>query len=197
MTAGRVAPPAPVHDVGMSDLPEEPRAGEPSLLYSPDHQQAVGRVVLAASGMDATVATILARLWDPPEQAIQALAGKPSGEHRRLLEEHTERKLEGRLQREVLGWLQRVRQEAERRNRIVHATWFRVDKPQPGSVAFAHYGRQAADEGYAKLELVALADLQKMGMVIDSVAFGGLILLGKVEDFLAGRPLPLGPGDDC
>lgn len=178
-------------------MPEEREHGpEPSLLYSPEHQQAVGRVVLAASGMEAAVVTILARLWEPPERAIRDLAGKLAGEHRKLLKERAERKLQGRLQREVLGWLDRVHVEAERRNRLVHATWYRVDKPEPGSVAFAHYGREAADAGYAKVEQVALTDLQRMGMVIDSVAGSGLFLLGKVEDFLAGRPLPLGPGDE-
>jgi hypothetical protein len=159
---------------------------QPSLLYSPEHQQAIGRVVLAASGMEAAVATILARLWDPPEQAIRKVAGRPARWQLDELRRHVKWMLPGLLRDEILAWMERVEQEAWRRNRIVHATWYRVDKPEPGSVAFAHYGKQAARDGHAVLEQVSLSDLQVMGMVIDSVAATGLILLGKVESYLAG-----------
>jgi hypothetical protein len=159
---------------------------EPSLLYGPEHQQAVGRIVLAASGMEAALATILARLWDPPEQAIRKIAGRPAQWQRDNLRDQVERKLPGLLRDELLGWVERVEQEAQRRNRIVHATWYRVDKPEPGSVAFAHYGKEAAQAGCTVVEQVSLPDLQSMGMVIDSVALMGLILLGKVEGYLAG-----------
>jgi hypothetical protein len=158
---------------------------QPSLLYSPEHQQAVGRVVIAASAMETAVSTILARLWDPPEQAIREVAGRPAGWQRDKLRDHVERKLPGRLQDELLAWVNRVEQEAQQRNRIVHATWYRVDKPAPGSVAFAHYGKQAAQNGYAVVEQVSLPDLHSLGMVIDSVAAIGLVLLGKVESYLA------------
>jgi hypothetical protein len=159
---------------------------QPSLLYSPEHQQAIGRIVLAASGMEATVATILARLWDPPESAIRDLAGLPSGRQRELLRGRVEQKLPRRLREEVLAWVERVGQEAHQRNRIVHATWYRVDKPSPESVAFAHYGREAATAGYATVVQITLTDLHQIGVMIDSVAFAGLLLLGKVEDYLAG-----------
>jgi hypothetical protein len=159
---------------------------DPSLLYGPEHQRAVGRVVLAASSMEAAVATILARLWDPPEQAIREVSGKPAKWQREKLRRQVERKLPGLLRDELLGWVGHVDQEAQRRNRIVHATWYRVDKPEPGSVAFAHYGKQAAQDAYAVVEQVPLSDLQNMAMVIDSVALIGLLLLGKVENYLAG-----------
>jgi hypothetical protein len=159
---------------------------QPSLLHGPEPQQAIGRVVLAASGIEAAVATILACLWDPPEEAIRKVAGRPASWQRDELRRQVERKLRGRLRDELLAWADRVEEEARRRNRIVHATWYRVDKPEPGSVAFVHYGKEAAWAGYAVVEQVSVADLQAMGMVIDSVAMTGLILLAKVESYLAG-----------
>jgi hypothetical protein len=159
---------------------------QPSLLHGPEHQQAIGRVVLAASGMEAAVATILARLWDPAEEAIRNVAGRPASWQRDELRRQVERKLPGLLRDELLAWADRVEEEARRRNRVVHATWYRVDEPEPGSVAFVHYGKDAARAGYAVVEQVSVEDLQTMGIVIDSVATTGLILLAKVESYLAG-----------
>jgi hypothetical protein len=161
---------------------------QPSLLHGPEHQQAIGRVVLAASGMEAGVATILSRLWDPPDEAIRNVAGRPSSWQRDELRRQVERKLPGRLRDELLVWADRVEEETRRRNRIVHATWYRVDKPEPGSVAFVHYSKEAARAGCAVVEEVSVADLQVIGMVIDSVTMTGLILLAKVENYLAGDP---------
>jgi hypothetical protein len=76
----------------------------------------------------------------------------------------------------------------------VHATWLRVDKPEPGAVAFAHYGPKAAADGYALVEQVPISDLDHRGMVMESVAFFGLVVLANVEAYLDGSYVePPGP----
>src|SRR5690349_5734838 len=79
-----------------------------SMLHGPEHRQAVGGVVLAASGMEAALATILSRLWDPPEQALREIAGQPAGWQRGKLRSLVDRKIPGLLRRELLGWLDDV-----------------------------------------------------------------------------------------
>jgi hypothetical protein len=154
----------------------------------------VGRIVIAGSGIEGAVSTIAARLMPNPDDALRRL-GRESpkavpDECRKL----GRRKLDGRLREEVLAWLDRADLEAQKRHRIVHATWLRVDKPKPGAVAFAHYGPKAAENGYALLEPIPIANLDDMGMVMESVAFFGLVMLADVEDYLAGTYVePPGP----
>jgi hypothetical protein len=62
------------------------------------------------------------------------------------------------------------------------------------SAAFTHYGPKAAENGYALLEPIPIANLDDMGMVMESVAFFGLVMLADVEDYLAGTYVePPGP----
>jgi hypothetical protein len=58
----------------MPEDPDQSPQAQPSLVYSPAHQQAVGRVVLAASAMEGVLGTILSRLWEPPEDALRRYA---------------------------------------------------------------------------------------------------------------------------
>jgi hypothetical protein len=165
-------------------MTDQPAAREP--LHSPEHQQAVGGIVIAGSGIEGAVSTIAARLMPNQNDALRRLSGKPSQAVRDECRKLARRRLDGRLREEVLAWLDRADLEAEKRNAIVHATWFRVDKPEPAAVAFAHYGREAGTAGYALIEQLPIANLDEMGMVMESVASVGLVILAKVEDYLAG-----------
>jgi hypothetical protein len=162
------------------------KPGTAELLYSPEHQRTVGRVVIGCARIDAVAANIAARLLGDDAETLHRL-GRMSpkqvrGECRKLVN----RRLRNRLHRDVTYWLDRADAEADRRNEIVHATWLQVDKPEPGAVAYAHFGPKAAEKGHATVEQVQLSALDRMGMEMESAALGGLFLLGNVEDFLAG-----------
>lgn len=173
-------------------MTDEPAAWEP--LHSPEHQQAVGRIVIAGSGIEGAVSTIAARLMPDPDDALRRLGRESPKAVRDECRKLARRRLDGRLREEVLAWLDRADLEAQKRHQIVHATWLRVDKPKPGTVAFTHYGPKAATDGYALLEQVPVSSLDDTGRVMESVAFFGLVMLANVEDYLAGTYVePPGP----
>lgn len=159
--------------------PQEP-------LHSPGHQRAVGRIVIAGSGIEGAATVITARLMTNPDDALRRLSRKSPKAVRDEGRKLARGRLDGRVREEVLAWLDRADVEAKKRHRIVHATWLRVDKPKPGAVAFAHYGPTAAAAGYALIEQIPIADLDHIGMVMESVAFFGLLMVANVEDYLAG-----------
>jgi hypothetical protein len=171
---------------------DQPAAQEP--LHSPEHQRAVGRVVIAGSGIEGAAANITARLMPNRDDALRRLGRESPKAVRDECRKLVHRRLDGRLREEALAWLDRADTEAEKRHHIVHATWLRVDKPEPGAVAFAHYGPKAAADGYALVEQVPISDLDHMGMVMESVAFFGLVVLANVEAYLDGSYVePPGP----
>ena len=164
-----------------------------TLMHSPEHQRAVGRVVIAGSGIESVVANIAARLLPDPAKGIEQFAGRPFKQVRdecrklarqRLPAQRSDNIPAAGLQGNVLGWLDRAQQEANRRNPIVHATWLRVDKPLPGTVAYAHFGADSRASGSALVEQVSIVDLDQMAMEMESVLFVGLSLLSTVDDFL-------------
>jgi hypothetical protein len=164
-----------------------------TLVNSPEHQRAVGRVVIAGSGIESVVANIAARLLPDPARGIEQFAGRPFSQvlekcrklaRQRLPAERSDNIPAASLQSHVLDWLDRAKQEANRRNPIVHATWLRVDKPLPGTVAYAHFGEDSRASGSALVQQVAIVDLDQMAMEMESVLFFGLLLLGTVDDFL-------------
>jgi hypothetical protein len=52
-------------------MTDQPAAQEP--LHSPEHQRAVGRIVIAGSGIEGAVSTIAARLMPNPDEALRRL----------------------------------------------------------------------------------------------------------------------------
>jgi len=173
-------------------MTDQPATPEP--LHSPEHQRAVGRIVIAGSGIEGAVANVAARLLGNDDQALRRLGRMSPKQVRDECGKLVTRQLAGRVRDEVLAWLDRADSEADKRHRIVHATWLRVDKPEPGAVAFVHYGPRAAAAGYALIEQVPIADLDGMGMVMESVAFFGLVMVANVEAYLDGSYVePPGP----
>jgi len=172
----------------MSDAPTN------DLPYSPDHQRVVGRIAIGCSRIDAAAANIAARLRDDDAETLKRL-GRMSPQRVRVeCRKLVDRRIRGRLHRDVMDWLDRADAEATRRNEIVHAIWLRVDKPEAGAVAYAHFGPKAAAQGYATVEQVQLSALDRMGMEMESVAHVGRYLLLNVEDYLAGSYVePPGP----
>jgi hypothetical protein len=162
--------------------------GDVGPLHSPEHRQAVGRVIIAGSGVESTVAAIAAQLLPDPSLATRVLPGMASEALRTRCRDLVAQRVPEtlRLREELLAWLDRVDWEIEQRNRVVHATWLRVDKPEPGSVAFAHYGKHVRATGHVLVEQVPIPDLDRVGEVMESVLTIGLVLLGKVEDFVDG-----------
>jgi hypothetical protein len=163
-----------------------------TLIHSPEHHRAVGRVVIAGSGIESVVANIAARLLLDPAKGIEQFAGRPFKQvldecrklaRRRLPAERSDIRAAS-LQSNVLGWLDRAEQEANRRNPIVHATWLKVDKPLPGTVAYAHFGVDSRASGSALVQQVSIVELDQMAMGMESVLFIGLLPLGRVDDFL-------------
>jgi hypothetical protein len=164
-----------------------------TLMHSPEHQRAVGRVVIAGSGIESVVGNIAARLLLDPAKGIEQFAGRPFKQVlkecrklacRRLPAQRSDNIPAASLQSNVLDWLDRAKQEANRRNPIVHATWLRVDKPLPGTVAYVHFGEDSRASGSALVQQVSIADLDQMAMEMESVLFLGLLLLSTVDDFL-------------
>jgi hypothetical protein len=164
------------------------------LLYGPDHQRVVGRIAIGCSRIDAVAANIAARLRGDDAETLHRLGPMPPRQVRAECRKLVDRQIQGRLHREVMDWLDRADAEAERRHKIVHATWLRVDKPEAGAVAYAHFGPKAARQGHATVEQVQISALDRMGMEMESVAHGGHYLLLNVEDYLAGSYVePPGP----
>jgi hypothetical protein len=164
-----------------------------TLMHSPEHQRAVGRVVISSSGIESVVANIAARLLPDPAKGIEQFAGRQSNQllgecrelaRQRLPAQRSDNIPAASLQSSVLGWLDRAEQEANRRNPIVHATWLRVDNPLPGTVAYVHFGKDSRASGSALVQQVSIVALDQMAMEMESVVSVGLSLLGIVDDFL-------------
>jgi hypothetical protein len=129
-----------------------------TFTHSPEHQCAVGRVVIAGSSIESVVANIAARLLLDPAEGIKRFAGRPFDqvlkECRKLAcwplpAQRSDNIPAASLQDNVLGRLDRAGQEANRRNAIVHATRLRVNKPLPGTVAYVHFGADSGASGSA------------------------------------------------
>jgi hypothetical protein len=157
------------------------------LVYSPEHQRVIGRIVIGCSRIEAVAANIAARLRGDDADTLSKLGRMMPKQVREDCRKLVSARIEGQLRTQLLDWLDRADAEAAQRNEIAHAIWLRVDKPKPGTVAYAHFGPQAADRGYATVEQVELTALDRIGMEMESVAdIGGLYLLAAVEDYLAG-----------
>jgi hypothetical protein len=161
--------------------------------HSPEHQRAVGRVVIVGRSIESVVANIAARLLLDPAEGIKRFAGRPFDQVlkecqklacRRLPAQRSDNIPAASVQDNVLGWLDRAGQEANRRNAIVHATWLRANRPLPGTVAYVHFGADSRASGSALVQQVSMVDLDQMGMEMESVVFAGLLLIGMVDDFL-------------
>jgi hypothetical protein len=121
-------------------------------------------------------ANIAARLRGDDAETLHRLGAMPPRQVRAECRKLVDRRIRGRLHRDVTDWLDRADAEAERRHEIVHAIWLRVDKPEAGAVACAHFGPKAARQGHATV---------------------GHYLLLNVEDWVVGSyvepPGPQGP----
>lgn len=88
-----------------------------TITHSPEHQRAVGRVVIAGSGIESVVANIAVRLLLDPAKGIEKFAGRPPKQvldecrklaRRRLLAQRSDNIPAASLQSDVLGWLDRT-----------------------------------------------------------------------------------------
>jgi hypothetical protein len=90
----------------MSDAPTA------DLLYGPDHQRVVGRIVIGCSRIDAVAANIAARLRGDNAEALHRLGPRPPRQVRAECRKLVDRQIRGRLHRDVMDWLDRADGEA-------------------------------------------------------------------------------------
>jgi hypothetical protein len=156
-------------------------------------QRAVGRVVIAGSSIESVVANIAARLLPDPAKGIERFAGRPSskcstnvegsqiGDYR-LNPATTSLWLACKATCSAGSNVPRKRQSGK--TRLCTATWLRVDKPLPSTVAYLHFGVDSRASDSALVQQVAIVDLDQMAVEMESVVSSGLLLRGLVDDFL-------------